>query len=185
MQAAPARTHSGDGAKSPRHATAVYIRPPVVDDQAPFLAAVRRSRALHRPWTSAPDTPAKFIDWLERMVAPADHPFLVCRRDSDELVGVINLSNVVLGAFRSGYLGYYAFSGHERQGLMRQGLRAVVRYAFGPLQLHRVEANIQPANAASIALARSCGFAKEGFSPRYLKISGRWRDHERWALLAS
>jgi len=119
------------------------------------------------------------------MVAPADHPFLVCRRDSDELVGVINLSNVVLGAFRSGYLGYYAFSGQERQGLMRQGLRAVVRHAFGPLQLHRVEANIQPANAASIALARSCGFAKEGFSPRYLKISGRWRDHERWALLAS
>ena len=92
------------------------------------------------------------------MAPPDHHPFLVCRRDDDALVGVINLSNVVLGAFRSGYLGYYAFAGHERQGLMRQGLLAVVRHAFGPLKLHRVEANIQPANAASIALARSCGF---------------------------
>ena len=185
MQVAPARTRRGKRAQGRVQAGAVYIRPPVADDQAAFLAAVRRSRALHRPWTSAPDTPAKFVAWLERMAAPANHPFLVCRSDTDELVGVINLSNVVLGAFRSGYLGYYAFSGHERQGLMRLGLRAVVRHAFGPLKLHRVEANIQPANAASIALARSCGFSKEGFSPRYLKIGGRWRDHERWALLAS
>jgi ribosomal-protein-alanine N-acetyltransferase len=119
------------------------------------------------------------------MAAPPHHPFLVCRRDSDEIVGVINLTNVVLGAFRSGYLGYYAFSGHEGQGLMRQGLLAVARYAFGPLKLHRLEANIQPANAASIALARACGFSREGLSPRYLKIGGRWRDHERWALLAT
>jgi ribosomal-protein-alanine N-acetyltransferase len=119
------------------------------------------------------------------MSAPANHPFLVCRGDSDEIAGVINLSNVVLGLFRSGYLGYYAFAGHEGQGFMHAGIRAVVRHAFGTLKLHRVEANIQPENQASIALVRSCGFSREGFSPRYLKIGGRWRDHERWALLAS
>jgi ribosomal-protein-alanine N-acetyltransferase len=51
------------------------------------------------------------------------------------------------------------------------------------LRLHRVEANIQPRNRASIALVKSLGFRQEGYSPRYLKIGGRWRDHERWALL--
>jgi len=127
----------------------------------------------------------RYLAWLERMTGPATHPFLVCRRDNGEIAGVVSLSNVVLGLFRSGYLGYYAFAGHERQGLMRAGLLAVVRHAFTTLKLHRVEANIQPGNAASIALARSCGFAREGFSPRYLKIGGRWRDHERWARLAS
>jgi len=105
--------------------------------------------------------------------------------ESDDLVGVIVLSNIVRGPFQSGYLGYYAFSGFERQGLMAEGLRAVVRHAFRKLKLHRLEANIQPANAASIALARSCSFVKEGYSPRYLKIGGRWRDHERWAIRAS
>lgn len=59
----------------------------------------------------------------------------------------------------------------------------VVRHAFRELGLHRVEANIQPGNLASIALVRSCGFSKEGYSPSYLKLGGRWRDHERWALV--
>ena len=68
---------------------------------------------------------------------------------------------------------------------MRAGLSQVVRYAFSSLKMHRLEANIQPENIASIALVRSCGFLKEGYSPKYLKIGGRWRDHERWAILAS
>ena len=104
---------------------------------------------------------------------------------SEEIVGVVNISNTVMGAFRSAYLGYYAFAGFSRQGLMREGLRAVVKHAFGTLKLHRLEANIQPTNIASIALVRSVGFKLEGYSPRYLKIFGRWRDHERWAILAN
>jgi len=118
------------------------------------------------------------------MALPENRSFFICRKDNAHIAGVINISNMVLGSFRSGYLGYYLFAGHERQGLMREGLQTVVRQAFSSLKLHRLEANIQPGNAASIALVQSCGFAKEGFSPRYLKIAGRWRDHERWAILA-
>ena len=90
-----------------------------------------------------------------------------------------------MGPFRSGYLGYYAFAGHERCGYLSAGMKAVIRHAFGKLRMHRLEANIQPGNEPSIALARACGFSREGFSPRYLKIRGRWRDHERWAILSS
>jgi len=119
------------------------------------------------------------------MREPGNHAFFIFIRSDDQLVGVVNITNVIRGVFRSGYLGYYAFAGFQRRGLMREGLSAVVRHAFGKLKLHRLEANIQPGNTASIALVRSCGFSREGYSPRYLKIGGRWRDHERWAIVAS
>jgi ribosomal-protein-alanine N-acetyltransferase len=165
--------------------SAIYLRQPKLKDCAAFLEAVAGSRALHRPWISAPSTPADFQAYRKRMAQPGNYAYLVCRRDTGEITGVINLTNVVMGAFRSGYLGYYAFAGQERRGFMRAGLAAVTAHAFGTLKLHRLEANIQPRNRASIALVRACGFKLEGYSPRYLKIGGRWRDHERWALLAS
>jgi len=109
---------------------------------------------------------------------------LICRRGSDELVGVVNISEIVYGSFRSGYLGYYAFTPHARQGLMTEGLARVIDTAFRRLGLHRLEANVQPGNRASLRLLRRLRFRKEGYSPRYLQIRGRWRDHERWAILA-
>jgi ribosomal-protein-alanine N-acetyltransferase len=101
---------------------------------------------------------------------------------SGELAGVINVSEIVRGPFQSAYLGYYALAPHAGQGYMTEGLALALRWIFGELRLHRVEANIQPGNAASRALARRLGFRREGLSPRYLKVGGRWRDHERWAL---
>jgi len=153
-------------------------------DEAEFLAAARRSHQLHHPWVTAPITPATFRALAARSQGPATLGYVVRHARTDALVGFINISNIVRGFFQSAYLGYYAFAGHERQGLMQAALRQAVRLAFTELKLHRLEANIQPGNVASIALVRSCGFSKEGFSPRYLKIRGRWRDHERWAILA-
>ena len=88
------------------------------------------------------------------------------------------------GPLRSAYLGYYGFAPFTGRGYMHDGLRLLLRHAFGSLGLHRVEANIQPGNEASIALVRGAGFRHEGYARRYLKIAGRWRDHERWAILA-
>ncbi len=117
------------------------------------------------------------------MQPPINFAFSIRQRDSSSLVGYADVTNVVRGGFLSAYLSYYAFHGHERQGLMKEGLKLVIRHAFRELGLHRLEANIQPGNTASIALVASCGFEKEGYSPKYLKIRGRWRDHERWALV--
>jgi ribosomal-protein-alanine N-acetyltransferase len=119
--------------------------------------------------------------YLQRLRQPTHLGFLVCTA-GDALAGVVNVSEIVRGAFGSGYLGYYGFTPYERRGYMRAGLAATIRLAFGTHRLHRLEANIQPENAASIALVRGLGFRYEGYSPRYLKIARRWRDHERWAL---
>jgi ribosomal-protein-alanine N-acetyltransferase len=106
----------------------------------------------------------------------------VCSHEA-ELVGVFNVSEIVRGPLQSGYLGYYSFLPWAGRGYMREGLELLLRQTFVRYKLHRLEANIQPANVRSIALIRGAGFRKEGYSPRYLKIAGRWCDHERWAIL--
>jgi [ribosomal protein S5]-alanine N-acetyltransferase len=164
--------------------SSVAIRRPRAQDLAAFLAAVRRSHGLHHGWVSPPGTRKSYMAYVSRATSTASRGFLVIHRPTQALVGVINVSNIILGPFRSAFLGYYAFADFAGQGLMRQGMRLALAYAFNRLQLHRVEANIQPTNRASLALVRRCGFVREGYSKRYLKIAGRWRDHERWALLA-
>ncbi len=100
------------------------------------------------------------------------------------IIGLVNINQIVRGSFLSAYLGYHGMAGRTGGGAMTEAVRLAVAHAFGPLGLHRVEANIQPANAPSRALVQRLGFALEGFSPRYLRIGGAWRDHERWAKLA-
>lgn len=152
-------------------------------DLQAFTAAARQSRKFHRPWTTAPCDDAAFERYLARFDGKHNFGFVLSLASTDELAGAINITNVVYGVFQSGHLGYFAFKGYEGRGYMKRGLSLVARHAFRELGLHRLEANIQPGNVSSIALVRSCGFSKEGYSPAYLKIGGKWRDHERWALI--
>ena len=151
--------------------------------QDDFLAAVKRSRKLHGHWAHPPRTVEGFEKTLRRLRNGTHIAYWICT-GTGELAGVIDISEIVRGIFRSGYLGYYAFVPHNGRGHMRRGLAAVLSEAFGRHQLHRLEANIQPDNEASRHLVERFGFRFEGFSPRYLKIAGRWRDHERWAITA-
>lgn len=161
----------------------VSIRSLRATDLAEFTTAARASRRLHGRWVQAPEDAVTFERYVARFDGQAHFGFVVCRLDDGRIAGAVNVTHIVRGAFCSGYLGYFAFAGHQGQGLMAAGLQAVVRHAFGPLKLHRLEANIQPGNRASIALAQRCGFAREGYSPAYLKVRGHWCDHERWARL--
>ena len=166
----------------------VYLRPPRSRDAAAFLAAAKDSRALHGPWTRPPETRTRFATFVARFASRAaitTHAgYLVFRREDDALVGVFNFSEIVHGAFQSTYLGYFAFAPHAGNGYMTEGMALALDIAFARLKLHRVEVNIQPSNVRSLRLAQRVGFTREGFSRRYVKIAGRWRDHVRLAMLA-
>lgn len=149
--------------------------------EAEFLAAVRRSTALHRPWVTAPRSSARFRRYIAQHTGERHLSYFAFSK-SDELVGVINVSEIVRGVFRSAYLGYCAFMPYQGNGYMTAALKRVVSECFGKHRLHRLEANIQPENRRSIQLVKRLGFRKEGYSERYLKVGGRWRDHERWAI---
>ena len=159
----------------------ITIEPPTLKREQEFLDAVRRSRRLHRRWTDPPRTADDFRASVRRLRSARHIGHFICNSDG-ELVGVININEIVRGPAQSAFLGYYAFEPHAGHGFMREGLAHIIALAFGDYGLHRLEANIQPENARSIQLVQRLGFKREGFSPRYLKIGGKWRDHERWAL---
>jgi len=163
---------------------AIFIRAPRPSDEKQYLAGVRASRELHYPWVPLVASPAAFRKRLENARSPRCASFFIFRRDSEALVGVVDLTEIVRGVFLSAYLGYFAFEPHAGRGMMREGLARVVGHAFDTMGLHRLEANIQPGNAASIGLVKALGFTREGYSKRYLKVGRDWKDHERWAILA-
>jgi [ribosomal protein S5]-alanine N-acetyltransferase len=152
-------------------------------DADEIITANRADIEYHAPWVSPATDAAAFDLWFARTVTGANVSLIARERATNDLVGIVNLNEIVMGIFRSAYAGYWGYARTAGRGLMTEALREAVRFAFDELGLHRVEANIQPENVRSIALARRAGFTKEGFSPAYLHIGGAWRDHERWAIV--
>ncbi len=162
----------------------VFLRQPASGDCDELVELMRASRRLHAAWVSPPLDRVSFQAFLVRARQPNALTLLVCRVADAAIAGVFKLNEIVYGPLRNAHLSYYAGAPFAGQGYMSEGLQLLLRHSFVTLQLHRLEANIQPGNLASIALVRRAGFEREGFSPRYLKIRQRWRDHERWALRA-
>ena len=162
----------------------VGIRRPTLADRDEFVALARASAAFLRPWIDPPVEPEQYDAYLHRREANGDGGGLVCEVASGRIVGMINVTCIVRGAFQSAFLGYWIGAPFAGRGHMTEAMRLLVGHAFGEMNLHRLEANIQPGNLRSIALARRCGFQLEGLSPKYLRVFGQWRDHERWAVRA-
>ncbi|WP_253664843.1 GNAT family N-acetyltransferase [Legionella micdadei] len=119
-----------------------------------------------------------FLTYLEKSKKETEKYFIAWDCDNN-IIGVFNVSGIMRGVFKSAFLGYYASIDKAGRGLMSKALKLVLSEVFTTLDLHRIEANIQPTNTQSIHLAVRNGFLKEGFSPRYLKIHGIWQDHLR------
>ena len=108
--------------------------------------------------------------------------FLFSAEDPGRIEGHVHLFTFVRGAFQACTCGYALREDAEGKGLMTEGLRAAVEFAFGPLNMHRIMANVRPDNARSLRLLERLGFQREGFAPRYLLQNGEWRDHILTAL---
>ena len=165
--------------------TRVRLERPTARHRARFLAAVRRSRRLHAPWVSPPASAAAVRGVPAPAQPTASTPAISSVvRDSGDLVGVVNISEIVGGAFRSAYLGYYAFVPHAGRGLMREGLALVIADAFRrSVCTVSKPTSSRPIGRRSVSSAASASAAKD--TRRAISRSrGRWRDHERWAILA-
>ncbi len=169
----------------------VYLRFPVQRDWRNWAALRAESRDFLAPWepTWAYDalTRGAFRRRLKmyktEMRQGVTYSFLIFRRVDDVLLGGITLSNLRRGVAQSATLGYWIGSPHCNQGYMTDSLAAILEFAFSRIGLHRVEAACLPANEASRRLLLRSGFREEGYAREYLRISGRWQDHQLFAIL--
>ena len=159
----------------------LFIREPQLNDEQSFLNTMLRSARLHAPWIKSPSTSDEFKEYIHKYQQPNNKSY-VAINELDHIVGVFNLSEIVRGFFQNAYLGFYACYDYAGKGFMSAALKLVLDKVFQELQLHRVEANIQPNNTKSIKFINNNGFREEGYSPHYLKINNIWCDHVRLAI---
>jgi [ribosomal protein S5]-alanine N-acetyltransferase len=160
----------------------VTIRKPEKTDWKEYSILFKKNELA--PFVYPPSTKSQFLRYVENINRNENKiGFFLCLKESGKIIGIINFNEIVKGNLQSAYLGYYISKKYEGKGFMLEGLKIALKHAFSNLKLHRLEANIQLNNSRSINLIKKLGFKKEGFSPKYLKIRNKWKDHERWAIL--
>lgn len=169
----------------------IYLRPPRRGDFLAWSRLRETSRSFLAPWE--PTWPADalsrgayrrrlrrlVIDWRDDI----GYAFHICSRGDNALLGGIALSNLRRGVAQTASVGYWIGQPHANQGFMSDAMAVMIRFAFGELALHRLEAACLPRNDASRALLRRSGFIEEGMARQYLRINGSWEDHLLFSLL--
>jgi len=163
-------------------------------DVAALLRASRRNQEYLRPWspapppghvrpslTSASNEIARDRALWRRGLNCAFYAFSALE-ETPKIVGRIVLNNIVRRVFQNAYLGYWIDRDMQGLGFMSEAVDAVVDFALGPLGLHRVQAAVMPRNPGSMRVLEKCGFRREGYAVRYLKIADRWEDHVLFAI---
>lgn len=158
-------------------------------DAVALAAAYARNRAHLSPWE--PLRPEEYYtetwqaaDIANRLVAHQageGHPLGLF--DGGTLVGRFNLAGIVRGPFQNAVLGYWVDSKYAGRGLATAAVRMIVESARDVLGLHRIEASTLLHNIGSQRVLQKAGFQQTGMAPRYLKIAGRWQDHNLYQVV--
>ncbi|WP_019959791.1 GNAT family N-acetyltransferase [Woodsholea maritima] len=169
----------------------IRMRHPMLDDYEAWAKLRSASRTHTEPWEPSWSddelTKTAYKRRLKRYHQDVEtgqgYPFFIFRETDGVLLGACNLNNVRRGVLQSADIGYWIGSPYVRKGYARAAVCRALVFAFGPMGLNRVEAATRPENEASRSLLLSIGFSPEGFSRKYLKIHGAWRDHMRFAIV--
>ncbi|MEU3465488.1 GNAT family protein [Streptomyces sp. NPDC006733] len=167
------------------HGPRVAIRHVCRQDYRELTALAQDSAEMLRRWLGARESGAEaFESYLQRFEQPTHEGFVICLRTTGAIVGGVNINNIIRGTLQTGTIGYTAYASTTGHGYLTEGLKLALQHAFDALNLHRLEANIQPDNTRSLNLIQRLGFQREGYSTAFQFIDGAWRDHERWAITA-
>ena len=170
----------------------MFLAPLGPGDAEDMLAALSRNRAFLKPFEPLRSDSDFTLEGQREVMrrleegraAGTTYAFAIRTRPGDEIAGGISLSQVFRKHFQSCYMGYWVGEEHNGRGYATAAVRLAVDYAFGDLGLHRVQANVMTKNPRSARVLSKAGFRREGLALRYLRIAGRWEDHDMFAVTA-
>lgn len=161
----------------------VYLRYVTYIDFGELLELFKSSLEFYKGLINPPLDFDSYKVYVDRNLDDSNECFVICQNVDNKIVGAINFTQIFRKSFQSCYLGYSLGVHFTGKGYMTEAVNLGLQHVFENLKLHRVEANVQPHNLASIKVLQKSGFIKEGFSRKYLKIDDVWCDHERWAII--
>ena len=170
----------------------MVLRPPRTNDVGEIRRLLRHNHEHLKAWNPAPpagEDPTSITEVSKTVLKQrrdwkrgSQYVFMAAMREEPaRFIGKIALNGVMRGALYGAYLGYWMDVEHQGKGLVTEAIAAVLDFAFGPANLHRVQAAIMPRNARSLRVIEKLGFRREGYAERYLQIAGKWEDHVLFA----
>lgn len=188
----PRRPDAGADAGSPTEET-VSLRPLRPEHAARLAELERRNREellvgaplREESWFTEAAQRAAIAQALEAAEAGLGMPFVITLGEGERqrVVGRLSITAIVRGAFQSASLGYWVDREEWGRGVATRAVRTAVGVAFGGLRLHRLQAEVQVGNEASVRVLERCGFAEYGRAPQYLRLGGAWRDCRLFQLV--
>ncbi|MDQ0273824.1 GNAT family N-acetyltransferase [Cytobacillus purgationiresistens] len=169
----------------------IYIRPFTGLDSVSLLNLQTSNREFFEKFSMSRsshyyslDNQMKLIEkWNDNQEKDREYNFGIFKSESDELIGTVNLFQVIRGSLQSAFIGYFLAEKQNGKGYTTKAVKLIVDYAFNNLQLHRIEAGVMPHNIGSIRVLEKAGFHKEGIAKKNVKINGRWEDHQVLAII--
>lgn len=185
MTSPASRRRQSSGSSAVEVGPRLSLRRPIPGDRDEWVA-LRESNLDHLlPWEPRLKVKSERERWDSYLRTSDEEDrkrFLICLNAGGTIIGSVSLNGIRHGVLQSCDMGYWIGKQFTRRGHMTEALLLAIRHAFTKLELHRLEANVQPSNLASLRVVRKAGLRHEGTSLRFLKIDGKWCDHERWAL---
>lgn len=154
----------------------------------PALFAIFSSAEVTRYWSTPAYTEEEQAAELLRSIhaqfeARKLFQWGIVRRDVDRVVGTSTLA-ALDPQNRRAEIGFALGCEHWGQGLARRATRRLIEFAFEDVGLHRLEADVDPRNDASIRLLEAHGFEREGYLRERWIVDGEINDTVLLGLLA-
>lgn len=136
----------------------------------------------HPPWTALDQAHAKIDQILDDYRSGSGLRLAVVLDGDGPVIGAVSVHHFEPDSRRC-ELGYALASAHWGRGYAGEAVAALVDYAFDVLDMNRLEADIDPRNAASARVLERLGFQREGYLPERWIVNGETADTVFYGLL--